>query len=532
MWRKVMKWQKLKENVKFLKADFKITDMIAGVFTFAILGVFPLYFHNDYLDLVDVKYRFYYISVFVTAILIIWISLSFRLRGLNIKKHKKKLSRTDKAMLLFWLVFLVSTLFSNYKYEAFWGNEGTWVGLFLISVFFISYICMSRNLKFRSWYLEIFLVSGMLVCFLGIANFFYFDPLHMKVYLNEAQKNHFVSTFGNINQYTSYVALVMAVSTTLFSTSEKWYSSIWYYLCMVVSFAAIILGISDNGYLSTFVLFALLPLYLFSKRNWSKRYIVVLATYVSVMAVIELFLSNYQGETLPLISLFSTLVASGFSALTAVILWLIAAVWYIWDFNKKHSGGNVRVKNNPTVQCLWGGFLIVCGFIVIGVLIDINMGGKSERYGAISNYLLLTDSWGNYRGWAWKTGLKVFHKFSLFEKLFGYGPETFYILMVTRFWEEMTTVTGLKFMSAHNQLIQYLVTTGILGLTSYIWLLFTLIKQMVRYSGRNKVWVMPIVFALLCYNAQNMVNFDTILVTPIYWTLIYLGLTGSFDCDI
>ena len=55
----------------------------------------------------------------------------------------------------------------------------------------------------------------------------------------------------------------------------------------------------------------------------------------------------------------------------------------------------------------------------------------------------------------------------------------------------------------------------------------TLIRQMVKRSSKNKVWVMPIVFALVCYNVQNFVNFDSMLVTPVFWTLIYLGLTGS-----
>ncbi len=522
-----MNWEKLKGMIVFIKTENNITDIITGIFMLAMLAVFPLYFHNDYLDLVDVKYRFYYINVFATAILVLLVHLIFKLRGSNMPKYRKQLLGTDRAMLLFWMVFLISTLLSDYKYEAFWGNEGTWVGLFLVTVFFISYLCITRNLKFRKWYLEVFLVSGMLVCLLGIAHFFYLDPLHMKVYLNEIQKKHFVSTFGNINQYTAYVALFMAVSATLFATSETWMSRIWHYICMVVSFIAIILGISDNGYLSTFALLSLLPLYLFLRKDWSRRYAMILATYATVMAVLGLFLSCYQGRMMSLTSLFTPLAASGMLGYVAMSLWLITSLWYLWDYRKKdskHKNGNAQ---SPVLRYVWSGILIIFAMIFTGVLIDINIGGNAGRYGALGNYLLLTDSWGNNRGWAWKTGLKIFSQFQWKDKLFGYGPETFYVLMVTRFWEEMTSVTGLKFMCAHNQFIQYLVTTGILGLLSYLGLMVTLIRQMVKRSSKNKVWVMPIVFALVCYNVQNFVNFDSMLVTPVFWTLIYLGLTGS-----
>lgn len=69
----------------------------------------------------------------------------------------------------------------------------------------------------------------------------------------------FVSTIGNINTYTSYVALISAIAAVLFSIEKNKYKRIWYLFTVIISLFALITGMSDNAYLTLMALFGLLP---------------------------------------------------------------------------------------------------------------------------------------------------------------------------------------------------------------------------------------------------------------------------------
>ena len=61
------------------------------------------------------------------------------------------------------------------------------------------------------------------------------------------------------------------------------------------------------------------------------------------------------------------------------------------------------------------------------VLYDANLGGHAERYSALSQYLVFDDDWGTQRGMVWRLALDDYkNEFTWNEKVFGYGPETFW----------------------------------------------------------------------------------------------------------
>lgn len=96
----------------------------------------------------------------------------------------------------------------------------------------------------------------------------------------------FVSTLGNINTYTSYLALPMGVSVVLFSTEKKTGRKIWYYICLVMALTAMVMGVSDNAYLALFALLGLLPLYLFADRKGIQSYLVIISTFLTIILLL------------------------------------------------------------------------------------------------------------------------------------------------------------------------------------------------------------------------------------------------------
>lgn len=171
---------------------------------------------------------------------------------------KNRMELLDIAMLCFVAAASVSTLQSEYLYESFWGNEGRYSGLFLILIYGAGYFIITRFLDAKQWYLDAFLAAGILACLFGITDYFQMDLLGFKVNIAPEDYPIYTSTIGNINTYTSFVALVMGASAALFTAEKNLKRAVWYYVCTVIAFLAIIMGNSDNAYLSLAALFACL----------------------------------------------------------------------------------------------------------------------------------------------------------------------------------------------------------------------------------------------------------------------------------
>lgn len=162
------------------------------------------------------------------------------------------------------------------------------------------------------------------------------------------------------------------------------------------------------------------------------------------------------------------------------------------------------------------------------MLYDVNIAGNIEKYGALNQYLLLNDDWGTHRGYIWRIGMEFYQKQPIHHKLFGYGPDTFGIITVKNYFEDMVRRYGEKFDSAHNEYLQYLVTIGIVGLTAYLALLLTSITEMLR-TLKKRPELIAIAFAVICYGAQAAVNISVPIVAPIMLTLMMLGVAAVRD---
>ena len=163
----------------FLINGKRVIRFATTLFLIAILFVFPIYYRDYYFDIPKVKYQFYYSSVLalfagvaVTALVMMIVDLT-RYEGRHTaaffeRFSPKKIGRTltvpDVALIFFLAVAALSTALSDYVFESFWGNEGRFSGLFLLLLYGVSFWMISRLSDFRYWYLELFLVSSVLVC--------------------------------------------------------------------------------------------------------------------------------------------------------------------------------------------------------------------------------------------------------------------------------------------------------------------------------------------------------------------------------
>ena len=518
----------------------RLVHIFCDLFLIAVLFVFPLYYKEFYFDILPAKYQFYYLGVLALALGVLAMGIALMIFDLSrfggiytkeffscfkLSRLKETLTLPEKCLIVFLIVALISTVASDYVYESFWGNEGRFTGLFLLLIYGISFWLVFRLSSLKEAVLEFFLVSSLFVCIFGITDYFDLNLLHFKDYIAKEQYTIFTSTFGNINTYTAFVSLSLGLSSLLFALEKPGVKCLWHYVCMFVSMAALVTGQSDNAYLALAAMFGLLPLYLFKEWKGVKRYGVIVATFFTVVQIVDWLSLNMQDQVLELDGIFRVLVQ--FPGLTYIVIafWLLTVVLYVGERFVRNSA----LEQKGKLQKAWGIFLLVLILAVVFILLDANVFGNGERYGALKNYVIFSDDWGTHRGYIWRVGLKNYLSQSPLHILFGFGPDTFGILTKPDVIES-TRRYGEIFDSAHNEYLQYLVTIGPVGLAAYLGFLGTSVRTMLR-KGRKNPYAAGCAFAALCYGAQAFVNINLPIATPVMWTLVMAGLAVCRKMD-
>ncbi|MGI5947996.1 MAG: O-antigen ligase family protein [Lachnospiraceae bacterium] len=479
-------------------------------FLYAILCIFPLIFVHYYADILYVKYYFY---VGCAALLIIAAAIYgiLYLRRNGKGTYKVRTTAAEKFMMAFLLVAVVSTLQSDYFYESFWGNEGRLTGLFLILLYVACFFIIGRFGSLKRKLLDAFLFVGNLVCLFGITDYFQMDILGFKENMASEQLLMFTSTIGNINIYTAVAAMFAAVAMILFVTETKKNKKVYYYVTLIICLLALTMAMSDNAYVSLLVLFGMSPLYLFQYRWGVKGYWICVATLLSLILGVRVI-----SETIPsAIGLWGVIRPVAFWKNFPII---VAAVWLclaavLW-LDRKNEKEEVSVWWRRG----WIGLIIVVIAAVLYVLYDCNIAGNAEKYAPIQSYVLFNERWGTNRGYIWGASLECYQNFPWYRKLVGFGPDTFGILTYNKYRPEAFRLFGEIYDSPHNEYLQYLVTMGAAGLIFYLAAVFATIKQLWQKQKENPM-AMAVLFALICYWAQAVVNINIPISAALMWTL-------------
>ena len=191
-------------------------------------------------------------------------------------------------------------------------------------------------------------------------------------------------------------------------------------------------------------------------------------------------------------------------------------------FRKNVEGA--EEKRVQRAKRAWMILVVLAMAAVLAVYIDANSGNHSEIWAPYQNILIFSDTWGTGRGINWRFAWEYFTKDAGFlKKLIGYGPDTYYIITMDHFKHAMRDAGYGIFDSAHNEYIEYLTTIGILGTLAYLGVLVTGLRQMLKKS-KNR-FAIACGFAVIAYAVQAVVNIAIPITTPIYMTLLYVGIS-------
>ena len=367
------------------------------------------------------------------------------------------------------------------------------------------------------------------MCVLGISDYFNMDILKLKRNMQELQIPMFTSTIGNINTYTTFVGFVISLSATLYMFTndrkkENLKKSIAYFICTFVGFMAITMGRSDNGYLTIIMLFMCLPLAAFSNIDRLRRYFTILASYVTVIKIIQIIELSMGDKIIRLQGIYTYI--SGFAYLNQIVLalWVITAIIFIVEYRMtKIERLSTKLKISKPLTITWSVFIILASVIALFIIYKVNV-GEIVINNPVIEYLKFDDSWGTFRGYIWRACIEEYNKLSFIHKIFGTGPDTFGIYMVKDLarHNDMFTVTGQIFDSAHNEYLQYLFTIGPIGLAAYLTALLSTIYALIKKGSDNK-YMVAVAMLIMCYMSQAVVNINLPISTPILWAFLMIA---------
>ena len=295
------------------------------------------------------------------------------------------------------------------------------------------------------------------------------------------------------------------------------------------------------GVLYLFLFFALSTI-IFEKKDWIKffkvvvvvSFIVLIKEYVAIFNHIErpgssignpAFLSGYL-----LFAMFSAgaLIADAQEKIWKFIAWIILPLALVGIVFTQTRGTIVGVMAGILGVLIFGAVVgngvvykkvslrvVSIGLIVLGVgmsgLFIVTRQGSFWR--AIPGVSRLTqinfnDGTTGSRILVWKMGLEAANPKNVGAKKFliGWGPENFYLSFEKYYDPHVYNDDNDMFDRPHNKLVEVLVTTGLVGLTTYLVLWFFLIKYIGRIPDMKiRAWVY---FVSIAYFVHLMFLFD------------------------
>lgn len=438
------------------------------------------------------------------------------------KEGKKNLLEnicdSDKLVLAYGFVTIVSFLCTENREEALWGAKGWYIGFVTQMIYLTSYFFISRFLEGKLILIPLFAFSSSISYVLGILNRFSVYPFEL-----EGANPSFISTLGNINWFCGYWSVFFPMAVGLFYRGHA--ARLGYRVFTGIYLAIATAAGAVQGSDSAMLVFVAVTLVLFcvSCKNNAQRKafyetIMVICAACQLLRIVRVIFPeamNYNCATAELLT----------GGNLTLILFVVAVL--LWELFHKLEQENKDVSKILNMERFAILSVLVIGFCVfVGLLIQNTIYPGS--IGTLSDNPVFTFNakWGSSRGVTWTAGLKVFDDMPFGRKLVGLGPDSFAYGVYKEGSSAAQMVIDVfgnsRLTNAHNEWITVLVNMGILGLFSYMGMFFS---KTARYISKGVT--SPFVFAcglsLIGYMSNNLFSFQQVLNGPFVFIMMGIG---------
>ena len=459
---------------------------------------------NGYYNITETKLYVFYI---LTAILVLGILIySFAKMFFNKKLFllKPRFQIIDCSFCFFVLVSFISAFISEYQSDVWFGGNSRYQGFLTILLYAIVYFLVSRNYKDSEFFLIVMLLSFCIVALIATLNGFGVDVLGFYRDLSNADKSRFISTIGNINFYSCYMCLTFPFVIFGFSSTKICTSRVIYAVALVIGSFGMMATASESFVVGFAAGIAVIPLFIFDDTKKLKNFLVAVVVLVLASQTYKALYMILKEKNRVFIKI-SKLLGIFVDTKVAVSVLLICIVLYVM-ICKKHNSIFIIKKLYISV------LIAICLFVILGFVIS-NTFLFEDDLGIFEDYFKLKPSWGTYRGAIWKKCVDTYKDFSLKEKLFGVGPEALHNVM------HDFQLFNLTVDQAHNEYLNCLMTTGIVGLFSYVSMIFVTSYIFLRRLRGNTL-ATSLFVSLVAYWTQSFVNISQPCTAPIMYLYI------------
>lgn len=530
------------ENKRGLNSE----NIWTTIYCCCLFVLFPLFMRDGYLDIMEAKTKFFLVTtgIYLAGMLIIAVVKKIQ-EGTDIFVWKR-ISFTDIFCLALVVNIFSGLLLNKFNSEVLWASKGKLFGCIFLEMCCMIYFFISRTFRMNQGILWGLLLGNIFTAFFVVCSRFGVDIFHLYDIIVKNQRSAFLGTLGQINVVASFFCVFIPFWMGCYLSAKERTSKILFGIAL---FFALTAGFSSN---SDSIFLGIVGAYLF--YLWS------------AFADGERLSAYFQCGSLLFLSIFSV----GFLTYLAKhnlhftvkwdllqqqilkysLLWLGVAVFLgicpmiLKNILKKIDLKDSLKKRRTFLLMIVVVIMILAVFIVAmnsGILKNGNAFGKhsvcddfleNNDIGSckvfLGKYILFNDSWGSNRGYVWKRTFQLFGQLPVWKKIMGCGMGMFPSFFEA-FHTEAMKQFGYYFVDAHNEFLQFLVTTGIIGCISYFGMIITtLIKNLlfIRNKGERErpenelsIIVPAILFVWLL---QGLVNSPTVFITP--YLFIFLGI--------
>ncbi len=507
------------KNKKKQKNKIDISEIFGGEITYVYLlvmfGLFPVFYPGHLIGIHSVKSSFFTTA---TAVYICLLAIPLINQiALTVKERRNiKPNLIDGCAILFLVAVVVSTLVALNKENAIYGNDNIKTGAIVLALCGAAYFTVKKYARCNRILVLVNLAASAFIYLSGIFLTCQMDILNMQKNIIDVQKTAFISPIGNVDFNVSYISLMLPAAMVMFLICKE---AMLRYLLAV----SVFLGFMDSfcvrtesGIILMAFLFILLFYFALEKEQWLERYIIIVQIFCAASISVFLLRTILQERMYPFSGLGLYL-----QRVEVIILEVVLLAGLFWIQKRNKIPGSEKLLKIQKYYKIIG--LSLCAVGIVWILI-LNLFLKDQMLGTIWDAFLLQDSMFAHRGYIWIRSMKEFGKLPFINKVFGCGGGCFIDFIYPTYGTEMIEIFHAAYYEPHNDFLQVLVTTGIVGVIGYFGMIFgTIVTAYKKRKDRNMQII--VIMVLAAYLLQGLVNSYTIFVIPLVF--IIMGMAGS-----
>lgn len=473
----------------------RMAERSAVAFLLAVLCVYPLYI-DKFSNLGVVKFTG---VATLSWAFCLWLGA---LAAIGARSRAGRLPwRTDHGLWALGAVVatgVVSTVTSLSPAMSLWGLGGYYGGCMMVLFTAVGYLAV------RAFALQKLLngltfcvgITTALVTVLYVLNIFNIDLIGTYADTAVVERAQFFSTLGQKNFCSGFMAFALPLVFYAFLVARGARHTVFY--GVPAFFGGLALAVVDADGLALGIGTAVLVLLcqkIFTTRTLRRLMVIGMFFFADAGWMQYMRTHVYTQGGKPILAAFGHYAQLGFA--------VCAAVWAVLFFA-------LRSREIP----LWkAGRVLTAIAVTLGVVLVAlaNFMPGFPSLGKLDDLLVFNDDWGTYRGTAWRISWSAWTAQPFWRKLLGVGPGMMHTAVAQ--WAGADITARMKtFYAAHNEYLELLLTSGVLGLAAWVWF----VAAHLRKAAQNwlRPGVAPVTLALVSYLAHAAVSIRVSMIFP------------------